>query len=170
MTSDSPTTEIRKDYRHIKVLLASIAIVLLMSWVSAIPISFHFDWYESLEKPALNPAPWVFRVVWPLLYISMTLAAWLIWNKRESRNQSVQEALALFIFQLAVNYLWTLLFFGLQSPLLGFVWIAFIWFLITMTIIFFARISTKAAWLLLPYWLWVGFANYLSFFIWALNR
>jgi tryptophan-rich sensory protein len=98
----------------------------------------------------------------------MGVAAFLVW-KRGLERRDVRIALGIFVGQLALNTLWSILFFGLQSPGAAFVEIVILWFAILATIVAFARISRPAAWLLVPYILWVSFASYLNFSIWMLN-
>jgi len=125
-------------------------------------------WYPALVKPALNPPAWVFGPVWTTLFALMGIAAYLIWRKGLNRK-NVKIALGIFIGQLVLNTLWSIIFFGWHSPGGAFAEIIFLWLAILATIIVFARISKPAAWLLVPYLLWVSFAAYLNYVIWALN-
>jgi tryptophan-rich sensory protein len=126
-------------------------------------------WYAGIVKPALNPPSWIFAPVWTTLFVLMGIAAFLIWRKGWSR-QDVRIALSIFIGQLVLNTLWSIIFFGLHNPGGAFIEIVFLWLAILTTIIVFARISRLVAWLLLPYIIWVSFAGYLNFAIWLLNR
>ena len=130
---------------------------------SAIP-----GWYASLIKPQLAPPNWVFGPVWTTLYALMGIAAFLVW-KRGLERREVKTALAIFVGQLALNTLWSIIFFGLKNPGAAFIEIILLWLAILATIIAFAKISKPAAWLLVPYLLWVSFAGYLNYAIWALN-
>lgn len=125
-------------------------------------------WYAGLAKPALNPPSWVFGPVWTFLYALMGIAAFLVWKQGWKRSE-VKIALGLFAFQLALNTLWSILFFGLENPAAGLIDIVLMWLAIVATIIAFARVSKTAAWLMLPYLAWVSFATYLNFSIWQLN-
>lgn len=125
-------------------------------------------WYATLAKPALNPPAWVFGPVWTTLYALMGIAAFLVWRKG-LEHRDVKIALGIFAVQLVLNTLWSVIFFGLHSPGGALVEIVFLWLAILATIISFARISKPAAWLLIPYVAWVGFAAYLNFTIWMLN-
>ncbi len=125
-------------------------------------------WYAGLVKPALNPPSWVFGPVWTLLYALMGIAAFIIWEKGFGRKD-VKVALGLFALQLALNAIWSPIFFGLQNPGLALIVIAFMWIAIVFTIISFSRLSKIAAWLLVPYLAWVSFASYLNASIWMLN-
>lgn len=126
------------------------------------------NWYPQLSKPSFNPPAWVFGPVWTTLFALMGIAAFLVWNKGLERRD-VRVALCLFIVQLVLNTLWSIIFFGLQSPGGALVEIVFLWMAILATIMAFAKISKPAAWLLLPYILWVSFALYLNYALWTLN-
>jgi tryptophan-rich sensory protein len=125
-------------------------------------------WYVSLVKPALNPPSWVFGPVWTLLYALMGVAAFIVWKKARSERRG-NQALWIFGFQLLLNAAWSIVFFGLQDPELALVVIALLWASIVWSMVAFHRISKTAAWLLLPYLLWVSFASYLNYSIWLLN-
>ncbi|MEK7074454.1 MAG: TspO/MBR family protein [Patescibacteria group bacterium] len=131
--------------------------------ISAIP-----NWYAGLVKPALNPPAWVFGPAWTTLYALMGIAAFLIWRMGWERKD-VRMALGVFGIQLFLNAVWSIIFFGLQSPGGALVEIVFLWLAILVTIIAFAKIFKPAAWLLVPYILWVSFASYLNYSIWVLN-
>lgn len=126
-------------------------------------------WYTALIKPEFNPPSWVFGPVWTTLFVLMGIAAFLIWKKGLERG-GVKIALGIFLGQLVLNTLWSIIFFGLHSPGGALVEIVFLWLAILATIIIFAKISKLAAWLLVPYILWVSFAGYLNFSIWMLNQ
>ncbi len=125
-------------------------------------------WYTSLIKPVFNPPNWIFGPVWTILYILMGVAAFLIWQKG-IKKKKVKVAIYIFAAQLFLNMLWSILFFGLQNPLLAFIEIIILWALILLTIIKFSEISKKAAYLLIPCILWVSFAVILNLFIYLLN-
>jgi len=125
-------------------------------------------WYASLQKPAWTPPNWLFGPVWTLLYLSMAIAAWLVW--RERGFQGARLALALFAAQLVLNTLWSILFFGLRSPGAALVEIGVLWAAIFATMLAFWRVSHAAGWLMWPYLLWVTLAGFLNLAIWRLNR
>jgi len=126
------------------------------------------DWYPTLVKPVLNPPAWVFGPVWTTLFAFMGIAAFLIWRNGLERRD-VKIALGVFIGQLVLNTLWSIIFFGLHSPGGALIEIIFLWLAILATIIMFSKISKPAAWLLIPYILWVSFAGFLNYSIWQLN-
>lgn len=125
-------------------------------------------WYPTLAKPSFNPPNWLFGPVWTTLYALMGIAAFLVWRKGIDQ-QSVKIALALFVAQLALNTLWSILFFGLHLPLAAFIEIIVLWVMILATTIAFWRLSAAAGALLLPYLAWVSFASLLNFYLWRLN-
>ena len=125
-------------------------------------------WYAGLVKPALNPPAWVFGPVWTLLYALMGVALFLIWRSARSKGKGM--AYAFFGVQLALNTLWSIIFFGWHEPGNASVEIIFLWLAIVATVISFNRISHAAALLLVPYLLWVSFASYLNLSLWQLNK
>lgn len=125
-------------------------------------------WYLEIAKPSFNPPSWVFGPVWITLFALMGIAAFLVWNKGLTRRD-VRIALGIFLFQLVLNTLWSVIFFGLQSPGAAFIEIVFLWLAILMTIVSFYKISKPAALLLVPYILWVSFAAILNYSIHELN-
>ena len=125
-------------------------------------------WYANLHKPAFNPPNWIFAPVWTFLFLLMGISVFLVWNKI-GEDKKVKTALSVFILQLALNTLWSILFFGLRSPLYAFGEIIILWLAILVTILNFYRISKAAAFMLLPYILWVSFAVILNFVIVILN-
>lgn len=125
-------------------------------------------WYANLAKPDFAPPNWIFAPVWTMLFALMGVSAFLIW-KRGLKGKDVKIALGIFVGQLVLNVLWSIIFFGLRNPLGAFVEIIFLWLAILATISAFSKISKLAAWLLVPYILWVSFAAYLNFAVWNLN-
>ena len=125
-------------------------------------------WYAGLQKPPFTPPSWLFAPAWVTLYLLMGIAAFLVWRMGLDKRE-VRTALIIFLAQLVLNALWSVAFFGMQSPLYGVIVIALLWAAILVTIIRFARLSRNAAWLLVPYILWVSFAAVLNISIWLLN-
>lgn len=130
-------------------------------------------WYASLSKPDFTPPNWVFGPAWTALYIMMGISAYLVYEERCRAKGAgllaANNALALFGAQLALNILWSLLFFGMHSPLYGLACIMALWLAIAATIWKFYPISRNAALLLVPYILWVSFASALNYYVWMLN-
>jgi len=125
------------------------------------------EWYPQLQKPAGTPPDWVFGPVWTTLYVLMAIAAWLVWREC---GAGAQRALLIFFVQLALNVAWSGIFFGLRLPAMAFAELAILWLAIVVNAAVFYRLKPVAAWLLLPYLVWVTYAGYLNFGIWRLNR
>jgi benzodiazapine receptor len=127
-------------------------------------------WYPSLIKPSFNPPNWVFAPVWSMLYAMMGVAAGLVWDRIDYDKEIVKKALVFFAIQLALNALWSYLFFGLHNPMLAGIEIIILWLMIFETYSQFVKINKIAGYLLLPYLAWVSFAAVLNGSIWWLNR
>ncbi len=125
-------------------------------------------WYATLSKPTFTPPNGVFGPVWTTLYLLMGISLFLVWRTDGDLEQR-RKALAVFTLQLALNVLWSILFFGLRSPPAGLVGIICLWTAIWLTMRLFSRISRMAVWLLAPYLLWVSFAVVLNISILILN-
>ena len=125
--------------------------------------------FAALAQPPLSPPGWVFPVVWTILYLLMGWASFLIW-KSGAPQTAKRRALGLYGVQLAVNFVWPLLFF--RAGLYGFalIWLVILLVLVAETMLAFGRIDRRAAWLLAPYLLWLLFAAYLNAGVWLLNR
>lgn len=131
--------------------------------IAAIP-----TWYTSLNKPFFSPPTWIFGPVWTILYLLMGVSFYLILQKGW-KKKAVKNAGMFFIAQLALNFLWSPIFFGLKSPLLGLITIVAMWILIITTMKKFYPLSKLAFYLLIPYLLWVSFATVLNAAILILN-
>jgi tryptophan-rich sensory protein len=126
------------------------------------------SWYTSLEKPFFAPPNWVFAPVWITLFILMGIALYLIWQSG-TENRDVQIALGFFGVQFILNVIWSFLFFGLRSPLLGLIDIILLWIMIGATIGAFYRVKKIAAYFLIPYIAWVTIATALNGAVYLLN-
>jgi tryptophan-rich sensory protein len=126
-------------------------------------------WYPTLVKPSFNPPAWVFGPVWTVLYIMMGVAAFLVW-RRGFDADGVRIALGVFAVQVALNGVWSILFFGMHEPGWALVEILVLWMAIGTTVFLFWRVAPSAGVLLLPYWMWVSFATLLNASLWWLNR
>ena len=148
-------------------MLSLIIFIILVAAASLIGAQFGPDaWYLELEKPAWTPPNWLFAPVWIVLYIGIAVAGWLVWR---ARNAGSSTALVLWTVQLLLNGLWSWLFFGLRRPDLAVADITALLIVICCFIVTSINISHYAAWLFVPYALWVGFATMLNFAIWWLN-
>ncbi len=125
-------------------------------------------WYATLTKPLLNPPGWVFGPVWTLLYLLMGVSLFLLLRIGYFKKK-IRHAVWVFMIQLGLNLLWSIIFFGWHNPAAALAELVLLWGMILTTIIVFWRISRTAAILLLPYILWVTFAGYLNYQILVLN-
>lgn len=125
------------------------------------------SFYRKLARPDWAPPAWLFAPVWTLLYVLMSIAAWLVWRARGWRG--APAALGVYTAQLAANALWTWLFFRWHRGAWAFLEIALLWVLIVATMALFWRVRRVAVALLLPYAIWATFASALTYAVWALN-
>ncbi|MBW3022657.1 tryptophan-rich sensory protein [Candidatus Woesearchaeota archaeon] len=155
--------------KNIIMLVISLAVCQLAGFIGSIfNVSSIPTWYETLNKPSFNPPNWIFAPVWTTLFVLMGISLYLVWSKG-LKKKGVKSAVYVFGGQLALNTLWSILFFGLRSPTLAFVEIIILWLAILWTIIKFYKISKTAAYLLIPYIAWVSFAVLLNFVFVLLN-
>ncbi len=149
--------------------VVTVPLVLLLGFASgrSVPSGSENEWYRALVKPALTPPGWVFPVAWTTLYILMGLALAMILHARGAKGRGV--AIGLFVAQLALNLSWTPLFFGAHAVGLALIVLLAILALAIATTFAFARIRRGAAWLMLPYLVWLSFAGVLNWRIGQLN-
>lgn len=127
----------------------------------------NLDWYHSLNLPIGTPPDWIFAPVWIILYL-MIFASFLVFISAKSISKKF-VALAFFIMQLLLNFLWSSIFFGLKNISDALWVIIFIWIFLAITLYEFYKISKPAFYLLIPYFLWVTYALYLNFSIYIMN-
>lgn len=126
------------------------------------------SWYQALKRPPGTPPPWVFGPVWSALYAMMGVSLGLL--VRDRKQAGSRTAIAVFIFQLVLNLVWTPLFFGSHQTGLALVDIVAMWLCIALTIVFARKVNRAAGWLLVPYLMWVSYATYLNAGFFTLNR
>ena len=149
-------------------LIPFVAVCFLAAGVGALATNSSVKtWYPQLQRPQWTPPDWLFGPVWTALYLMMAISAWLVW--RGSDSGAPRFALTLFGVQLVLNALWSVLFFGLRKIGPAFAEILLLWMILIATAVAFLPLSLLAAWLLIPYIAWVGFASYLNFRIWQMN-
>lgn len=141
-----------------------VATGLIASWFTAQSVN---NWYASLERPSFAPPNWVFGPVWTFLYLLMGVSLYLIW--RQPPGSQKEKALFIFGLQLACNFIWSFLFFYLNNPAMALVDIVILWLLILLMLVRFFKLKPMAAWLNIPYLLWVSFATALNAAFWYLN-
>lgn len=149
-----------------KSLTVNLAISLGTGILSALITRNSMDTYKNLNLPKLAPPSILFPIVWTILFILMGISAYIIY---ESNSDQKQSALTIYGIQLLVNFIWPILFFNLGLYLFSFIWIILLWSLIILMINSFKKISSIAAYLQIPYLLWVTFASYLNFMIYYNN-
>lgn len=151
-------------------LILALAIPLLVGGLGGIATTSGIStWYRSVRRPPWTPPNWVFAPAWTALYLLMGVASWLVWRAGWS-DPPVPTALSLYGAQLILNFLWSLIFFGLRRPGWAMLDIALLWVLILLTLMQFQQVSTLAGVLMAPYLAWVTYAVSLNAGIWWLNR
>ncbi len=148
-------------------LLGWIAITAVAAAVGSAAAASSREFYAALQRPAWAPPGSVFAPVWAVLYLAMAVAAWMVWRDRHFVGARV--ALVLFVVQLALNALWTWLFFAWHQGALAFVEVLLLWLAVAVTTNLFRRVRPLAGTLLIPYLAWVTFAAALTYSIWRLN-
>lgn len=151
----------------LKLLIVNLIIPLGVGGISAWLTGDSMEVYKGVRQPPLSPPGWVFPVVWTILFTLMGIAAYIVFMKN---SESGRRALVVYGVQLAVNFVWPLLFFSAQWFAAAFYWLIGLWLLIALTLVLFYKESRVAGLLLIPYLLWVSFAAYLNFGVWVLNR
>jgi len=150
-------------------LLGFLALIIVVQIIgSAATFSSVQSWYPTINKVAWNPPAWVFGPVWTALYIMIALSGWRVWVSI-GKNQLKHSAMHWYFFQLFINLMWSVLFFGLKNPMAGLLDILILLASIAITIRKFLRIDRLAATLLIPYLIWVCYASTLNAGIVYLN-
>ncbi len=151
-------------------IAVSIVVILCLGigsgWISGSGIT---NWYNTLNKPFFQPPSWIFGPAWTILYTLMGISFALIWHDTSSPQANKNTAIRLFLFQMVLNLIWSPVFFAMEQPLMAFVIIVIMWIAIATTIQSFITIQPKAAYLLIPYLMWVTFASVLNASIVYLN-
>ncbi len=155
---------------RIKTYVIAIAIPLGVGILSSLLTMGNMTVYSELETPPLSPPSLLFPIVWTLLYALMGVSSAIIWENRAAMPRKADEGLLYYSMSLVFNFLWSIIFFNLRQFLVSFVWLLALLYLIIKTIQSYRKVSPSAAYLQIPYALWVAFAGYLNFGIWFLNR
>ena len=148
----------------------SILIALAVGGLSAFLTKDNINLFDNITKPPLLPPMAVFPIVWSILFILMGIGAAMVFVNRDRDKKAAFEALKVYGFQLAVNFCWSIIFFNMQEFLFAFIWLLILLALIIIMILKFKKISPAAAYLQIPYVVWVSFAGYLTLMIYLLNR
>jgi tryptophan-rich sensory protein len=154
---------------NIKKLIVSVVVPLAVGAIAGMATSKNVGgWYTTLQRPSFAPPNYLFGPVWTSLYILMGIAFYIIWTKEDASHWK-KRAIGIFLIQLALNFMWSFIFFELKWMGIAFVEICLMWLAIFLTILVFSRLSKIAAWLLVPYICWVTFASILNYYYWYLN-
>ncbi len=155
--------------QKIKSYLFFILSALAVGGLSAFFTRNNMSIYDDILTPPLSPPSVVFPIVWTVLFTLMGISAAMIYNSSAPQKQK-ENALLTYALSLAVNFFWSLIFFNLRAFLFAFVWLLLLLYLIIKTILQYYKINKLAAYLQIPYAVWVTFAGYLTIGIWWLNR
>lgn len=151
-----------------KLLIVCIAIPLSIGSLAGFFTSDSMEAFGMLNKPALSPPGFLFPIVWTILYVLMGISSYLVLTSGQGKNK-IRDAMITYGLQLIFNFFWSIWFFNLGWYLFAFIWLLILWVLIFNTITSFYEISKTAAYLMIPYLLWVTFAGYLNFAIYLMN-
>lgn len=154
----------------IKPYIISILIALAIGGLSAFLTRGNMDIYTQVETPPLSPPSILFPIVWTVLYVLMGVSAAMIATDRGASRDDKEAAISIYSASLVFNFAWSIIFFNLRAFFPAFIWLLILLALIIKTIVDYAKINKTAAYLQIPYALWVAFAGYLNFGIWWLNR
>ncbi len=156
--------------QKLKTYITSILIALGVGGLSALATRGSMGLYETITPPPLAPPPILFPIVWTILFTLMGISAAMIYLTETAPLPQRKSALYTYVLSLIFNFFWSIIFFNGRMFLLSFIWLLILLFLIIRTIMKYYKINPIAAYLQIPYLIWVGFAGYLNFAIWILNR
>ncbi len=156
--------------QKIRIFAVSIAISLGVGVVSALLTRDNMDIYTQVKTPPLSPPSILFPIVWTILYILMGISAAMVFTTKTASLKERKDALSVYGLSLFFNFFWSIVFFNIRAYFFSFIWLIALLFLIILTIFRYAKINRTAAYLQIPYALWVTFAGYLNAGIWLLNR
>ena len=150
-------------------LAAALAIPLAVGGFSAFLTRDGMEYFKLVSKPPLSPPPWVFPVVWTILYLMLGAASYLVWVSGVSASRR-DRALTVYGLNLALNLLWPIVFFTMRFYFAAFLLLLVLWVMAVTAALLFSCIEEKAGKLLIPYIVWLSFAAYLNVGVWVLNR
>ncbi|MBO7673474.1 MAG: tryptophan-rich sensory protein [Atopobiaceae bacterium] len=163
------TESVQHDY---VALVGMTALPLVVGGIASFLTSDAMAQFDAFNQPPLAPPAWLFPVAWTILYVLMGLASYLIYIVRPANNADAstrRAALVVYGIQLALNFAWSLVFFGAHAHWVAFGLLMGMWVLIIALIVLAMRINRTAGWLLVPYVAWTTFAAYLNVMIAILN-
>lgn len=160
----------KKLFKRFSCYIISIGLSLAISILSALVTMGKMNVMQSLNQPPLSPPAQAFPFVWSVLYVLMGISAAIIYKRRYDNPDAATKGLVIYGISLLVNFFWSIIFFNFGKYLFAFFWLILLLFLIMGTLYQYKKISKPAAYLQIPYVIWVTFAGYLTFGIWLLNR
>lgn len=157
-------------WNKIKPYVISVAIALGVGGLSALLTNGSMGIYSEIVRPPLSPPSILFPIVWTILYTLMGIGAAIVYTKKDEQPQAVREALIVYAVNLFLNFFWSIIFFNMRAYLFAFFWLIALWIVILLMIVKFKKVNPLAAYLQIPYLIWVTFAGYLTLAIYILNR
>lgn len=151
-----------------RLLLICIAIPLIGGAIASLFTMSSMATFDQISKPAFSPPGWLFPIVWTILYTLMGISSYLVLTS-DADKEDIENALKIYAYQLVVNFLWPTFFFNFGWYLFSFIWLVLLWILVLVMIVKFSRINKLAAYLNIPYLLWLTFAAYLNWSIYTLT-
>ena len=156
-------------FKKIKPYIIALLIPLAVGGLSAFLTKDNMSLYRDVVTPPLSPPSFLFPLVWTILYILMGVSSLMIYKAKSVSIKQRASALSTYASSLIINFAWSIIFFNFRAFFLAFVWLVLLFYLIIRTILEYKEIEKRAAYLQIPYAVWVAFAGYLSFSIWLLN-
>lgn len=156
-------------WKKIKPYVISIGIALAVGGLSALLTMGNMDIYDELKTPPLSPPSILFPIVWTILYVLMGIGAAIVYVNRDQNLNEAECGLRAYGISLVFNFLWSIVFFNFKWFGFAFFWLLGLLFFIIKTIVCYYKVNKTAAYLQIPYAVWVAFAGYLNFGIWMLN-
>ncbi len=155
---------------RVKTYVIAILIPLAVGFLSSMVTMDSMDIYNDLITPPLSPPGWLFPVVWTILYLLMGISSAMVWENRKNNPIAADRGLLAYGVSLIFNFLWSIFFFNFRWLLFSFVWLLVLLYLFLRTNYYYHKVYPVAAYLQIPYALWVTFAGYLNLALWILNR
>ena len=155
--------------RKIRIFAVAIAIPLAVGILSALFTRDNMSIYSEINTPPLSPPSWLFPAVWTVLYVLMGVSSALVWLDARVYPKEARSGLFTYAVSLVFNFFWSIVFFNLRAYLFAFIWLVVLLVLIIKTVFHYKKVSPPAAWLQIPYIIWVAFAGYLNLAIFILN-
>lgn len=154
--------------KNIRLLIKSIALPLIVGFLASLLTRQSLQSFSTINKPPLSPPAILFPIVWTILYTLMGIGCYLVVTSNGEEDE-IQRATRIYGIQLVVNFLWPTFFFNLQWYFFAFIWLFFLWILVIIMLLRFSKVSKTAAYINIPYFIWLTFAAYLNLGIFLLN-